>query len=302
MAFSVLILGSGSALPTISSNQTSQVVESGNSLFLIDCGEGTQIELRRNKVKVQKIDHIFISHLHGDHFFGLVGLMSTMHLLGRKKELTIHGPKGLDEIIQIHFRNAGSHLSYDMKFEQIKESGQLLYEDSKIKISSLPLKHRILCFGFLFEEKNKPRKLIGKALEDFKIPNYSRKSITEGKDFITESGDLIKNGILTKDPEKPKSYAYCSDTAYYTKLINSLPSVDLLYHESTFLEEDRVRAKKTFHSTAKDAANVAKEINATKLLLGHFSNRYENKELFISEAKEIFENTEIAIEGKTFTI
>lgn len=302
MSFSVLILGSGSALPTISSNQTAQIVEQENSLFLVDCGEGTQIELRRNKVKVQKIDHVFISHLHGDHFFGLVGLMSTMHLLGRKKDLHIHGPKGLDEIIQIQFRNAGSHLSYSMKFYEIEEAGQLLYEDAKVKITSLPLKHRIPCFGFLFQEKEKPRKLIGKALEANNIPNYARKSISEGKDFITESGDVILNSKLTKDPEAPKSYAYCSDTAYNETLLSYLKGVDLLYHESTFLKEDKERAKKTYHSTAEDAANIANQAKVGKLLLGHFSNRYTNKADFIEEAKAIFQNTEIAEEGIAFEV
>lgn len=302
MSFSVLILGSGSALPTISSNQTSQVVEVANSLFLVDCGEGTQIELRRNKVKVQKIDHIFISHLHGDHFFGLVGLMSTMHLLGRKKELHIHGPKGLDEIIQIQFRNAGSYLSYQMNFCEVKEAGQILFEDDKIKITSLPLKHRIPCFGFLFQEKEKPRKLIGTALEENKIPNYARKSIAEGKDFVKEDGTIIKNKVLTKAPDKSKSYAYCSDTAYNENLLQFINGVDLIYHESTFLEEDRIRAKKTFHSTASDAAKIAKKAAAGKLLLGHFSNRYAAKEPFLIEAGSIFSTTEIAIEGRVFEV
>lgn len=302
MAFKVLILGSGSALPTLQANQTSQVIEMGNELFLMDCGEGTQIELRRNKVKVQKIDHIFISHLHGDHFFGLVGLMSTMHLLGRKKELHIHGPKGLQEIIEIQFRNAGSHLSYEMQFHLVEAAGAVVFENDKVKISSLSLKHRIPCFGFKFEEKEKPRKLIPSALEKYAIPNYARHELTKGEDFRSEDGVVVKNNLLTTDPEAPKSYAYCSDTAYNAKLIPFIKGVDLLYHESTFLEKDRKRATKTFHSTAKDAAQVALEAEAKKLLLGHFSNRYKSKDAFLQESRPTFKESYIAEEGMEYLV
>ncbi|KAA3647393.1 MAG: ribonuclease Z [Bacteroidetes bacterium] len=302
MSFKVLILGNGSALPTISSNQSSQVVEVGNSLFLIDCGEGTQIELRRNKVKIQNLDHIFISHLHGDHFFGLVGLMSTMHLLGRKNELHIHGPKGLDEIIQIQFRNAGSHLSYNMIFHEVYEAGQLLYENKEVKITTIPLMHRIPCFGFLIQEKIKLRKIKVEALARYKIPIHARKSITEGSDYTNEEGQVIPNQLMTIDPEQPKSYAYCSDTAYAERIIEFIEGVDLLYHESTFLESERARAKKTFHSTAADAARIAKQAHVGKLILGHFSNRYKDKTAFLAEAKPIFSLTEIAEEGKEYLV
>jgi len=300
MSLAVLILGSGSALPTISSNQSAQVVELENQLFLVDCGEGTQIELRRNKVKVQKVDHIFISHLHGDHFFGLVGLLSTMHLLGRKKTLNIHGPKGLEEIVQIQFRNAGSHLSFEMRFNEIKEAGQLLLENKKLRISALPLKHRIPCFGFLFQEKPGLRKLKVEALATYKIPVHARKGLTEGEDFITEQGELIPNDKITLDPDIPSSYAYCSDTAFYEKLISYIEGVDLLYHEATFLERERDRAKKTYHSTAKDAAKAANLAGAKKLLIGHFSNRYKTKDGFLQEARQVFKETYIAEEGETF--
>lgn len=297
MSLSVLILGSGSALPTISSNQSAQIVELENHLFLVDCGEGTQIELRRNKVKVQKIDHIFISHLHGDHFFGLVGLLSTMHLLGRKKELNIHGPKGLEEIVQIQFRNAGSHLSFQMKFNEVSEADQLLFEDKKVIVTALPLKHRIPCFGFLFQEKIGLRKLKVSALAKYEIPVYARKGITEGEDFITEEGDVIKNSKITTDPDLPKSYAYCSDTAFNQNLIPLIDQVSLMYHEATFLESERARAKKTFHSTAKDAAKVANLASTQKLLIGHFSNRYKTKDRFLQESRQVFKETYIAEEG-----
>jgi ribonuclease Z len=302
MAFSVLIMGSGSALPTVHSNQTSQLIEMGNQLFLMDCGEGTQINLRRYKVKIQKIDHIFISHLHGDHFFGLVGLLSTMHLLGRKKELHIHGPEGLKEIVEVQFRNAGSHLSFEMEFHCTKKAGEVVYEDDKVIVSVIPLKHRISCFGYKFQEKPKPRKLDPKALEKYEIPNYARHALTLGEDFRDEEGKVVPNKKLTKDPESPKAYAYCSDTAYYEKLLPYIEEVDLLYHETTFLESERERANQTFHSTAKDAAKIAQLAKAQKLIVGHFSNRYKSKERFLQEGRQLFKPMELAEEGKTFEV
>lgn len=302
MSLEVLILGSGSALPTISANQTSQVITCGNQLFLVDCGEGTQVQLRKNKVKIQSINHIFISHLHGDHFFGLVGLLSTMHLLGRRETLCIHGPKGLDEIVEIQFRNAGSHLSFKMKFDTIEKAGVILYEDVKVVIKSIPLKHRIPCFGFHFQEKTGLRKLDGQKLLEYNIPVYARKSIAEGQDFRSEEGVVVKNKTLTKDPLPPTAYAFCSDTAYYEKLIPFIQGVDLLYHEATFLESERERAKKTFHSTAKDAASIAQQVGAKKLILGHFSNRYKNKDGFLQEARQVFKETHVAKEGTVFEV
>lgn len=302
MSLEVLILGSGSALPSVSANQTSQVVSCGNQLFLVDCGEGAQVQLRKNRVKIQNINQVFISHLHGDHFFGLVGLLSTMHLLGRRSELHIHGPKGLEEIVAIQIRNADSQLSFDMIFHTVEKSGALLYEDSKIKISALPLKHRIPCYGFHFQEKKGLRKLDGLKLFEHNIPIYARKSIAEGEDFRSEDGVVVKNKELTKDPPKPLSYAFCSDTAYYEKLIEFISGVDLLYHEATFLESERDRAKKTYHSTAKDAATIANMANANQLLLGHFSNRYKNKDGFLQEARNVFKNTDVAEEGKSYIV
>lgn len=302
MSLSVLILGSGSALPTISANQTAQLVRCGEQSFLMDCGEGTQIELRRNKVKMQKIDQVFISHLHGDHFFGLVGLLSTMHLLGRTKELQVFGPKGLQEIVEIQFKNAGSHLSFEMQFYEVTEGGKVVYENSKIVISSIPLKHRIPCYGFLFQEKPGLRKLKASALAKYKVPVYARKALTEGEDFITEEGKVIENTKITSDPETPKSYAFCSDTAYYEKIIPYIKGVDLLYHEATFLSNEEARAKKTFHSTAAQAATIAKEAGASQMIIGHFSNRYKEKELFLEEARPVFAETYLAEEGQEYTI
>jgi ribonuclease Z len=302
MPLSVLILGSGSALPTLNSNQSAQIIESGSELYLIDCGEGTQIELRRYKVRIQKINHIFISHLHGDHFFGLVGLLSTLHLLGRKKELHIHGPEGLEEIIRIQFRNAGSHLSFQMSFHIISESNVVVHEDKNIVVRSLPLNHRIPTFGFLFREQEKLRKLDPQALEEYEVPNYARSSIANGEDYTQPEGKVIPNSKLTFDPELPKSYAYCSDTAYSEKLLKSLPATDLLYHEATFLEKDRDRAYKTYHSTAKDAARIANLSGARKLILGHFSNRYKSRDGFLKEARPIFPETYLAEEGERYVV
>jgi len=302
MSFHVLVLGSGSALPTLSSNQSAQLIETESELYLIDCGEGTQIELRRRKVRVQRINHIFISHLHGDHFFGLVGLMSTLHLLGRTKELHIHGPKGLEEIIRIQFRNAGSHLSYEMLFHPIEKANEWIHEDQFVKVKTLPLKHRIPCFGFLFLEKEKPRKLDPKALEENQVPNYARKAISMGEDYINEEGVRIANDKLSSPPDPPASYAYCSDTAYHEDLLQLINNVDLLYHESTFQEKDRERANKTFHSTAKDAARIANLAGVGKLLLGHFSNRYKNRDGFLKESRSIFPESYIAEEGERYLV
>lgn len=302
MPLSVLILGSGSALPTLHNKQSAQLVETETELYLVDCGEGTQIELRRHKVRIQRINHIFISHLHGDHFFGLVGLLSTLHLLGRDKIIHIHGPKGLEEIIRIQFRNAGSHLSFEMKFHLIAKANEWIHEDKFVRVKSLPLNHRIETYGFLFEEQKKLRKLNPKALEEYKIPNYARKGISKGEDFVDSDGKTVSNKKLTFDPEPINRYAYCSDTAYSEVLLDSLPEVDLLYHEATFQEKDRERAKKTFHSTAKDAARMANMSGAKKLLLGHFSNRYESKEGFLQEARPIFPETYIAEEGERFVV
>jgi len=251
---------------------------------------------------MQQINHVFISHLHGDHYFGLAGLLSTMHLLGRKKAIYIHGPEALEEIIKLQFEKGGSYLSFEMNFFPIRESGQILHENSKVKITSLPLKHRIPCYGFLVEEKQGLRKLNPLALEKYKIPNHARKSIAEGSDFISESGKIIPNAILSESPPPVRTYAYCSDTAYSDNLIQALPEVDLLYHEATFLEKDALRAKKTFHSTAKQAAKVAALSGAKRLIMGHLSNRYKSPITFVNQARQVFKASELAVEGETYEI
>ena len=301
MALSVLILGNGSALPTINSHQSAQIVRQDNHLFLVDCGEGTQVELRRNAVKIQGIQHVFISHLHGDHFFGLVGLVSTMHLLGRTTKLHVHGPRGLKEIVLMQFNDAGSQLSFELEFNIVEKPDQLLFENKKIKISSIPLHHRIPCFGFLFQEKMGLRRMNKDALQQYAIPKHMRRSITEGDDFKESNGNVVPNEEITLPPYAPQSYAYCSDTAYSEKIVEYIKNVGLLYHEATFAEKDKVRAKKTFHSTASSAAKIAQLSNAKKLLIGHVSNRYRNKSLLLEEAKAIFRETEFADEGKEYS-
>ena len=224
-----------------------------------------------------------------------------MHLLGRQKTVHIHGPQGLEEIVRIQFRNAGSHLSYEMKFHTITKGDELIHEDKYVKVTSLELNHRIQTFGFLFEEQPKPRKLIPEALAKYKIPNYARKSITQGEDYVDPDGKTVKNALLSTDPEPSRRYAYCSDTAFYEPLIQRIENVDLLYHESTFLDADIERAKATYHSTAKDAARVANLAGVGKLLLGHFSNRYKNREGFLQEARPIFLESHIAEEGERYS-
>lgn len=302
MALSVLILGSGSALPTVNTHQTAQIVRQENHLFLVDCGEGTQVELRRHGVKIQGIHHVFISHLHGDHFFGLVGLISTMHLLGRTTKLNVHGPKELKEIVLMQFSDAGERLSFELEFFTVEAPGQILYEDKKITISAIPLHHRIPCYGFLFQEKEGLRRLDKKALQQYAIPKHVRKSITEGEDFVLSNGEVIPNKAITHDPHRPQSYAFCSDTAYSTKLLDYIKQVDLLYHEATFMEKDKDRAKKTFHSTARSAAEIAQLAKVSKLLIGHASNRYRDKVALLKEAKSVFKDTSFAKEGEEYFV
>ncbi len=297
----VLILGSAAALPTQNSNQTAQIVQIANHNLLLDCGEGTQVQLRKNKVKIQAINHIFISHLHGDHFFGLVGLLSTMHLLGRKSDLWIHGPSGLEEIVRIQFNIGGGGLAFPLHFSNNNPKQiELICEEKDYKVFSFPLKHGIPCTGFLVEEKINLRRLIPEALKKYAIPKHKRRSIAEGEDYQSEDGQFIKNEVLAYPIAEAKKYAFCSDTAYSENLIDIIKGVDLLYHETTFLEYDKDRAKKTHHSTTIQAAKIAKSAGVKSLIIGHFSNRYPDKSLFLKESKSIFEKTELALEGLEF--
>jgi ribonuclease Z len=270
--FEVLILGSSSASPTADRNVSSQLLNIAQRYFLIDCGEGTQMQLRKYKAKFQAIDHILISHLHGDHFFGLPGLLSSMHLLGRKQALTIYAPSELKELIDKLNHISETFLNYEIKWVFTKKEGfNLIFEDDKIEVYSFPLKHRIPCTGFLFKEKLGPRKIDPYKLEKYGLSRADSSVLKKGKDVMNSQGELISNAEVTTDPPKIKSYAYCSDTVFDPDIVEYIKGVSLLYHESTFLDDHLERAKKTLHSTAKQAAHIAQLAGVEKLLLGHFS-------------------------------
>ncbi|NOY48474.1 MAG: ribonuclease Z [Chlorobi bacterium] len=297
------ILGCYSATPRINTHPTSQVLEIRNHIFLIDCGEGTQVQLRKNKVKFNRIKHIFISHLHGDHYFGLVGLISTFRLLTREADLHIYGPKGLKEVITLQMKLSDSWTNYKLIFHELtSKSSELIFEDNKVEVHTIPLDHRIYTNGYLFKEKEGDRKLDVNAAEDAKIDVAYYRKLKQGFDVINEADELVKNEDVTLAGKTPKSYAFCSDTAYSETIVPIIKGVDILYHESTFLEKLAHLAQKTKHSTAKEAANIAKQAKAKTLILGHFSTRYDDTNDFKIEANEIFDNVELAQEGKVFEI
>jgi ribonuclease Z len=297
------ILGCYAATPRTFTNPTSQVLEIRNKLFLIDCGEGTQVQLRKNKVKFSAINHIFISHLHGDHFYGLIGLLSTFSLLNRINDLTIYGPKGIEEIINLQFKLSNSWLQYNIKFVALTSlESEVIFEDDKVIVKTIPLKHRVYTNGFLFQEKLKERTLNVAMVQNYQIEKCYYQNIKKGKDITLDNGEVIKNEILTFDPPKPKSYAFCSDTLYNKDIISIIKGTDTVYHEATFLESEKELAKKTMHSTAKEAATIALKSECKKLILGHYSTRYESIELFKEEAQTIFENILLADDGVSFEL
>ena len=293
------ILGCNSATPFQNSHTTSQVLEVKNHLFLIDCGEGTQIQLRNQKIKFSRIKHIFISHLHGDHFYGLVGLISTFRLLGRTSDLYVHGPKGIKEIITLQLKLSNSWTNYNLFFHELdSKTSQIIFEDDDLLVKTIPLDHRVYTNGFLFQEKSGQRRLDIQKIEDFNIKPYDYQNLKLGKDLITEEGKIIQNQSLTLEPHPVKNYAFCSDTSYNESIVPLIEFVDLLYHEATFLDSHANLAKKTKHSTAKQAAKIAKLSKVKRLILGHFSSRYKDKSQFITEAKSVFDKIELASDGK----
>ena len=295
------ILGCYAATPRTFTNPTSQILEIKNRLFLIDCGEGTQVQLRKNKIKFSKINHVFISHLHGDHFFGLIGLVSTFSLLGRTTDLHIHGPKGIKEIITMQLRLSNSWTNYDLIFHELQsKESEIIYEDDKVLVKTIPLHHRVYTNGFLFQEKVGARKLNADAVQDYEIESCYYQNIKNGKDIMLEDGRLIENDKLTFAPVPAKSYAFCSDTAYHEGIIPIIQNADVLYHEATFLQSEESLAKKTLHSTAKEAAMIALKSNVKQLILGHYSTRYESIEMFKQEAETIFPDVLLADDGKSF--
>lgn len=295
------ILGCYAATPRTISNPTSQVLEIKNKLFLIDCAEGTQVQLRKSKVKFSKISQIFISHLHGDHFYGLIGLISTFMLLNRKNDLHVYGPKGIKEIILMQLKASGSYTGYNLYFHELEsKESEIIFEDDRVVVKTIPLSHRIYTNGFLFQEKNSERKLNIEKVEQYNIDKVYFNKLKYGGDMTLDNGKIIPNSELTFDPQASKSYAYCSDTMYNEAIIPIIENSDYLYHESTFLESESHLSERTMHSTAKQAATIAKNANVKNLILGHFSTRYNNIDLFKQEAQTIFENTFLADDGKEF--
>lgn len=297
------ILGCHSATPRENKHTTSQLLEVHGKLFLIDCGEGTQMQLRKAKVKFARIQHIFISHLHGDHFYGLVGLISTFRLLGRNTPLHIYGPEGIKEIITLQLKLANSWTDYPLYFHELSSSkSEVLYQDETVSVITLPLDHRVYTNGFLFSTKAIKRKINREAIKDLALSPFHFNQLQQGLSITLADGSSVKNRDLTLDPDPPKKYAYCSDTAYYEDLVPLIKGVDLLYHEATFLEKHADLAKKTKHSTALQAAKIAAAATVKKLLLGHYSNRYPDKQDFIKEASTVFETVYLSEDLKTFSV
>lgn len=295
------ILGCYAATPRTFTNPTSQVLEINNELVLIDCAEGTQVELRRNKLKFSRIKHIFISHLHGDHFYGLIGLISSFGLLQREKELHVYGPKGIKEIITLQLKLAKAWTSYPLYFHELESTeATRILETDRITVDTIPLDHRIYTNGFLFTEKPDDRKLLIEEVQKYDIDKAYYRSIKKGKDIKLDDGRIIRNSELTQDPAAPKSYAFCSDTAYYPELVPQIAGCTVLYHEATFLEEHAKVAALTKHSTAKQAARIALQASVQRLILGHYSTRYEDLNKFKAQAQEIFPFVDLADDGKVF--
>lgn len=297
------ILGSCSAYPTLDRFTTSQILQINQKSFLIDCGEGTQIQLRNNKIKFNSIEDILISHLHGDHFFGLPGLILTFNLLGREKSLNIYGPRGIKNIIISLLKIGNTWTNYKLNFTELDNPrSEIIYDKNDISITTIPLHHGIYTNGFLFRKKTSAHKLLVDKALSFGIDKTQFAGIKLGKDGIGGDGSIIEN-IKLVEPLKPDlTYAYCSDTLFNEKIIKQIKGCDLLYHESTFLKKHENFAKKTFHSTAEQAALIAKKSNVKKLILGHFSTRYKDLTLFLKESKSIFQNVDLAFENKIFTI
>ncbi|MDO5522958.1 MAG: ribonuclease Z [Bacteroidia bacterium] len=296
--FQITILGCGSAMPTTLHHPSSQLVDVNEKLFMIDCGEGTQLQMRKYKTRISKLHGIFISHLHGDHVFGLPGLLATLSLLGRTRDLNIFAHKELDLFLAPFLKYYGSQFSYKINHVILDPSNvEQVFENNSIRVFSFPLKHRIPTNGFLFVEKELPRHMRRETIDFYNIPVRQIKEIKLGADFVTESGEVIKNEILTTPAKPPRRYAYCSDTAYFPEIIPCVQNADAMYHEATFTEFDGVRATETFHSTARQAAEIAKAANVKKLIIGHFSSRYNELDELLNEATAVFPETELAAEG-----
>lgn len=289
------ILGCGSALPNHNYFPTSQVLEMRDKQFMIDCGEGAQIRLRQSGVKTNRLGHIFISHLHGDHCFGLLGFISTLGLMNRTAELHIHGPLGMEDLFRPQLNFFCAELPYEVLFHEFDTNKhQLIFEDKSVEVYSIPLKHRVPCSGFLFSEKPGERHIKRDMIDFYQIPISQIHKIKAGEDYVKENGEIVENQLLTTSPNPTIKYAYCSDTAYSEKIIPLLKDIDILYHEATFADSEVKRAKQTQHSTATQAGKIASAAGVKKLVIGHFSARYPNPQLLLDQAKREFENTFLA--------
>jgi ribonuclease Z len=297
----VTILGNNSAVPAFDRHPTSQVVTIDGENFLVDCGEGTQIQMINYKIRRSRISHIFISHLHGDHYFGLVGLINTFNLLSHQQALHVFGPSSLREIIELQLKVADTHIGFPLHFHTIDKEG-LLVDEEKYSVKCFRTDHRIECYGFVFTEKKRPRKLLPGKAKELGIPVTFFEHLTKGEDYRKEDGSVIKNHWVTEEGPKPAMYAYCADTRYDETIIPHIQLADLIYHETTYLDNLQERAVSRFHSTSKQAALIAKKAGVKKLLIGHFSSKYVELDEFEKEAKEIFEDTEIAREGVTYRV
>ncbi|MGB4401194.1 MAG: ribonuclease Z [Daejeonella sp.] len=303
MKFEVTILGSSSSTPIFNRNPSAQLLNINEKFILIDCGEATQNQLLHFGLKANRIDHIFISHLHGDHYLGLVGLLSSLHLNGRTKPMDIFGPPELIEIIDLQFKHSQTNLRYPINFNVTNSTvSEKLFESFDVVVESFPLDHRIPCTGFRFTEKQRLRKMIKEKIDELSIPADQVQKIKKGENFTDKKGKIHLSEDLTTEADHPKSYAYCSDTICSWKYLDYIRNSDTLYHEATFLHDMHARAEETFHTTALQAAEVALKANAGKLIIGHFSARYRELEPLLAEAKTLFPNTFLAIEGLTFEI
>ena len=296
--FEVNILGCGSALPTTRHFASSQVLNIREKLFMIDCGEGTQLQLRRSKLKFSRLNHIFISHLHGDHCFGLMGLLSTFDLLGRTATMHIYAHPDFEPILNMQLDYFCKKMDYEVVFHPINPSKiEIIYEDRSVSVTTIPLRHRIPTCGFLFSEKKTPDHIKRDMIDYYGIPTCDINRIKNGEDYVLADGTVIPNNRLTAPSSSPRKYAYCSDTLYHREIIKQVKGVDLLYHEATFADSDRPKAEMTFHTTALQAATIAKDAGVKQLVIGHFSARYEEEDLLLKEAQSVFPNTVLAIEN-----
>ncbi|MGN6418223.1 MAG: ribonuclease Z [Pseudobacter sp.] len=295
----VTILGNNSALPAYDRHPTAQLVTLDDQLFLVDCGEGTQVQLSRYRIRWGRINYIFISHLHGDHYFGLPGFLNSMGLLHRENDLHLFAPPELEPILDLQFKAASTILPYTLHFHPLTQEGVLVKTD-KFKVTCFPTKHRIPCWGFRFEQVKAPRRVNPERAIRHGVPAAFYDRLKWGENYTTKEGTLVTNELVTDPAAKPKSYAYCADTIYDEELIPRIAGVDVLYHETTYLRELNDRAASRFHSTTEQAANIAKKAGVGRLLIGHFSSKYENLDQFQAEAREVFPDTDLAIEGVTF--